>query len=1037
MENRKNIPQVSIVEASAGSGKTYALARRYIELLFGSADEKEALKNILAITFSNKASLEMKERILSLLKKIALEQYGNEEQKRELLELLGMPAERASKTAFQAIEEIIKNYNFFQVQTIDSFINAILSGCAFRLGLSANFQIKTRPEDHLVYGLDSLLEKAQSDAELRKLFLEFLHQYLRLENKTGWMPKKDILKVIERLYRNVNVFGTGFFLPSGSFSDVSALKRSILKNLKKLEKEMPEGTHANFSKKLQEFLAENTETFSLADLSDFFAREEFPAGSKADIRPSLGRLWQELRKQIRECSELEAVLVFKAYVGIFLKVFEDFRQIAQQEDVMYLDELNSQAHVLFDEKKITVPELYYRIAMRLKHYLIDEFQDTSLLQWGNLSGMVKEALSVGGSIFYVGDKKQAIYRFRGGEVSLFDSLKREFSDFNPKVEYLRNNYRSRPRIVEFTNKIFGEENLKNFFLRLREGKTKVSLSAEDERFILDVFSQAPQLCRSIDGGQGWVRLSVIESESADEKEERVKERLYGVMEGLKQRNMPLSDCAILVRENDEVELVSEWLLEKGLPVESDKTLDMRNNGLIKELVSFLAFLQSPADNLSFVSFIMGRMFLSASGLDEKKAHDFVFSQRQDRRARTRHYYYSEFRRQFPEAWEGFIEEFFRNVGYMPLYELVVSIFRKYRCLERFPDHEGFFLRFLELIKEQEQDNGHLSSFLEFFGQEGAEPFYVHGSRAEAVRVLTIHKAKGLGFRVVVLPFLEMSVRVAGTLTSVSGGKMSLVRLSEKARKFSPFLESLYCEEYRRCFIDELDNMYVALTRAREEMHIFLPKNNRRGRNMAALLIGGESFETGEPSAVSVREQEKGAEEIGPASYQDWIQYLKEEFVDSRLIMKRRALLKGEVCHKILSHITDLGAQKPGKALEAALAKAEAAYPSFEDLEACRKQVSKLINSPSCRKFFYPEKKQLFNERECFDRSGRPRRLDRVMVDERECWIIDYKSSDEEKEAGRLQVKEYMGIVSDIYPDRKIKGFLVYIDTCEYEEVRGV
>ena len=1030
---KQRLPQVRIVEASAGSGKTYALAKRYVELLFSGQADRGALplKNILAITFSNKASLEMKERILLLLKKIALDRFRDDAEQQDLLSGLPVKGPQARQRALLLLDEITKNYNFFQVQTIDSFINAILSGCAFRIGLSAHFKIKTKPEDHLVYGLDSLLSRAQAEKPVFDLFLDFLHQYLYLENRTGWFPKKDILKLVVNLYHDANRYGGEFFEAAGSLADVAAKKRVVLENMRRLRSKLPEGTHALFVSKFEDFLRRHSSGFALSELSDYFARSEPPLKKGVKPPPGLQGLWENVRREIRECAELEAVLVFRPYIGIYRQVFEDFSRLSAKEDVMYLDELNRQAQGLFDQKKITVPELYYRLAMRLKDYLIDEFQDTSLLQWKNLRGMVEEALSVGGSLFYVGDKKQAIYRFRGGDVSLFDSVRQDLADFHPEVEFLKYNYRSAAEIVRFTNRVFGAQNLKNFLGLMRENYgDKFPLSVEDEGALLKVFEEASQIASSPDGG--YVRLKVVDAPSPEEKAAAVKEAFSGLLEELKHRRS-FDEMAVLVRENDEVELVSEWLMEQGIPVESEKTLDIRNNSLIKELVSFLAFLQSPVDNLSFVSFILGRLFARASGLKEEGLHDFVFNLRRGKDEKETVYYYREFRREFPAGWE-LIEEFFRNVGYVPLYELVVSIYRKFACLEAFPGQQAFFMKFLELIKEQEEDYGHLSSFLEFFRCEEGEPFYVRASRAEAVKVLTIHKAKGLGFPVVILPFVSMGARVPPVLTSARDGSMSLVRLSEKSRKFSPFLSELYAQEYSRCFVDELDAWYVALTRAREEMYLFL-SNGKRGSNPAGLLLGSEPFEAGEALTLSqTQEAREPAEEIPAVSFQDWIQFLKDEFIDGRLLLKRHRLLEGEVCHKMLSSIGDLTGTSPEAALEAALPGIRRAYPFFEDVEGCREKVLGLLKSPSCRGFFYLEGRQFYAEQECFDSRGRGRRVDRILVDDKECWVVDYKLSEEEKAAGRSQVGEYMAVMADIYPGRRVRGFLVFLESASFEEV---
>ena len=244
-------PQVCIVEASAGSGKTYALAKRYVQLLINPtlAPKDIPLRNILAITFSNKATMEMKARILDFLKKIALDKFSDISEKEELLSYLEVDFAVAQDKAVAIIEEIILNYNFFQVQTIDSFVNSILAGCAFKLGLSANFRIKTNARDYLSYGLDKLIDEAAADKGVRALFHDFLTQYLFLENRTGWFPKDDILDMIGSLFFKINRRG-GYFLP-GSMDAEGMLrgKKKLLLKMRELRKNWPVGAHKTFENK--------------------------------------------------------------------------------------------------------------------------------------------------------------------------------------------------------------------------------------------------------------------------------------------------------------------------------------------------------------------------------------------------------------------------------------------------------------------------------------------------------------------------------------------------------------------------------------------------------------------------------------------------------------------------------------------------------------------------------------------------------------------------------------------------------------------
>ena len=224
-------PSVDVVEASAGSGKTYALAKRYVQLITypRTKSEEMPLKTILAVTFTNKATIEMKQRILEFLKKVALDVFSSQHEKEDISSSIAIDFERARKMAYRVMEDIISHYNFFQVQTIDSFINMLLTGCAFHLGFASNFRIKEEYRAYLEYSLDSLIDKVGSDKNILRAFENFLEYYLFVENKEGWFSKHDILALIESLYNYSNTYGGMFGKPDIEAKDLLKKKKEIIK----------------------------------------------------------------------------------------------------------------------------------------------------------------------------------------------------------------------------------------------------------------------------------------------------------------------------------------------------------------------------------------------------------------------------------------------------------------------------------------------------------------------------------------------------------------------------------------------------------------------------------------------------------------------------------------------------------------------------------------------------------------------------------------------------------------------------------------
>ena len=254
--NQLKFPEVVVVEASAGSGKTYALAKRYLQLLInpGISQEYIPLRSILAITFTNKAAVEMKERILEFLKRIAFDAFENKEQEADILGVLGVDKKVAQKKAHLIMDELIRHYSFFQTQTIDSFINALLLGCALRIDRSASFSIKRDYRNYLAYSLDAVIEEAAANKEVFGFLEEFLEHYLFVENRRGWFPKDDILGLMESLFRLSNKHGGEFQEYAGKGQDVIKKKIALFEKIKELSEDFPQGFNKSAQSSIMRFL---------------------------------------------------------------------------------------------------------------------------------------------------------------------------------------------------------------------------------------------------------------------------------------------------------------------------------------------------------------------------------------------------------------------------------------------------------------------------------------------------------------------------------------------------------------------------------------------------------------------------------------------------------------------------------------------------------------------------------------------------------------------------------------------------------------
>ncbi len=1035
-------PSVTVVEASAGSGKTYALAQQYLTLLLSPdfASQKIILRSILAITFTNKAMIEMKERILELLKKLALGQFSSVQEERNLLEKIGLKKEQAQQSASQIIEMIIAHYNFFQIQTIDSFVNALLSGCAFSIGRSASFRIRKDYAKELSYCLDLVIEEALVNKEIYNFFEEFLEHYLFVENRMSWFPKKDIIRLMHSFFTLGNRSGRFFKLSSGESATVIKLKKRIFSQIRDFLGSIPEGFNIREKNSIKTFVEESKDIFDISDLPGVFKKESMPFHKDKSPDSSLLRKWISLRAELVRLMELDSTVFYNPYIKLFALLSGFLETFSQREDVLFLEELNRTAQKLFDPGGISLAEIYYRLALRFRHYLIDEFQDTSILQWENFRVMVEEALATGGSLFYVGDKKQAIYRFRGGEVGLFDAVARQFSCFSVTRMSLTKNYRSQKTIVEFNNCIFAPENLERFLQEAQIQEELACLSGAQKE-ILDIFSDASQIPQE-ENSQGYVSVQHITESTHTERDQLIRSKITHLLSELSSR-FHSRDIAFLCRDNNEVELVSSWLLEAGFSVESEKTLNITENFLVKEVVLFLKFLHSPVDDLSFAGFIRSSFFCQAAGVSENEIADFIFRSHACAMFPAQALYRL-FRKNYSVIWENYIEEFFKKVGFISVYELVVSICWRFSITSIFPNEQAFLMGFLEIIQEKEDEYVDLGGFLDYLESLPVESKYLNGLVSDSIKVLTIHKSKGLEFPVVVIPFLRMEINPESTSHDAAAfidehvlAEFGLMRITKVHRAYSPLLQKIYAEAYKKACVDELNALYVALTRAQRELYIFIPPKSGRSNNKAIFLMPKEKLEYGTKVVYPDRKKSQAQTLclVEPVVQYDWIHIVQGEFDSSDFFLRRNQIQQGILQHMLLAQLGDCAKGNLKFTIAAAVESVVQRYPWVDKAES-NVFLERILHEENLHQFFYLSSGVVFCEKEVTDARGDLKRIDRLILLEQEVWIIDYKSSFQEEAARRKQIREYRTIIQAMYSGFLVRCFFVYLDSLTAEEFHG-
>jgi ATP-dependent helicase/nuclease subunit A len=1013
-------PQVTVLKASAGSGKTYSLTERFVQFLLSRRIPQNHLTNILAITFSNNAAKEMKERILSWLKDIY---FGDSDKIEALSEIVSLKEEQLPAKAGATIDEILKNYTEFQVKTIDSFMTSIYKASAIDLGYNPDFEIVMAPESMMAYAFNRFLRGVREETPEAK-FLERLLEII-LESRGGesaylWDPSKDFLEETVELYHKLSGIVREAKIIDAE-KEVESIKKEIRDTAEDLNRlieksDLTKSKGSSFFKSL-EFVRNN----NFPDLIDKgLINPPVTKPKKAGETSSyekISKQWNVLGDQIKKYIELYGKTYYTPYLrtyGAFKDILED---VKRREGTIFINDINKKLSDYLNHE--IVPDVYFRIGETIYHYLIDEFQDTSPIQWNNLFPLIENSLSQGGSLFTVGDTKQAIYGFRNADYGIMKGLesKNPFSSALHNVKELEINYRSLEGVVNFSKAFFQKVVANNDKYREPAGRSG----------LIDY----EQKVKEDQKGTGYVE--VIRCEKNDD-EIAEKQKIQELIRELEKRGYSYPDIAILAYRNEDVVNITTWLNEVDVPFISYSSLDIRMRKLTAEIVALITFLDSPPDDLSFAGFILGDIFRKALETDEKafgleELHEFFFRNRKNAPL------YKAFQQEFPELWEVYFEELFKSTGYLPLYDLVSEIYRIYRVFDHFQEEEATLMKILEVIKNFEgEGRNNPGDFLRYaFDEEGGESDWTIDvpSGINAVKVMTIHKAKGLGFPVVILLMYEETTRGFKYILDEEIDEVHLLKINKKISEASTFLEEKYGEERLKDLVNKLNTLYVGFTRAEDELYIIgvQAKRNQFPIDLLQTLdsqTGSKNAPRPGPSGAT-QEDLKLYHHSGPLT-------LPFTAIGELNLEERQ---RGEFIHRVLYFVDELGESIESE-LEGIIRRVNNELNTDYPVLDMKKRLLEFLNLEQIRPFFEATPGRVIKKEQDFsDPAGNLFRMDRVLIDGDRISVIDYKTGTG-KEAEKeyvLQIKNYIRILKEIYSGKNVEGVIGYVDLREITLLR--
>lgn len=980
----EQFPQYVILKASAGSGKTHALTERFVSFLISDKIPKNNIRNILAITFSNNAAYEMKSRILEFLKSLYLNNETCE----------------VSDIAGRIIDEILSNYSYFQVRTIDSFMTNIFKASAYDFELNPDFEILMNNESLMKYAYDLFLKDVGVEPGITGLFEEMIDILQESLNSFVWDPANEIYRKIKRIYDAVAKTDIETILYEGNLiSEKEAIESELCKIMQKIfERVSSSGLERNNlnrvfdkfpgiikQKRFIELIDRGTKTCPVKKNKKF-----------QKIYEEIESLWKDFQELVSSYTELYCHSYYIPYIKIFDSFYQRLQQIKRREGRIFIEDINKMLSGYINADY--VPEIYFRVGAKIYHFFIDEFQDTSPLQWLNLKPLIENSLSERGSLFIVGDTKQAIYSFRGADYRIMKELEKTdiFPSAKKAVEKLNVNYRSRVKIIQFTD---------DFFKRTIALDDKYRVAAE-----LTGLDECEQIPFDDFKEEGYVEVKFINDDEA------LKNSLKESIDDLRDRGYSLKDIAILASKNEQVTLLSFLLSELGVNFLSYSSVDVRKRKITSEIIHLLKFLDSPLDDFSFSVFIMGDIYRRVLNSSQKKIdiNEFILTNRYGSPL------YKAFEREFPQLWKEHFEKLFKLTGYLPVYDLISSAMNTFEVFEIMPEEEATFIKILELIRYFEQRGlSSIKDFVDFFSETAEDETVWNISLpidTDAVRVMTIHKAKGLQFPVTVV-FLEKQRNPSDGMIIHPSGR--ILKINEMIAEKSEELRKIKDAEVISDTVALLNRLYVAYTRAEKELYIFCKVNEKNEKVFPFnVLYRYLNKPYGEKTKSEIKQIQGSVRQILHYKGQ------RDISVTSELIHLREKS-RGELIHKILSFI-DFVDEDLDKKINLIIENSG----NKLDFKEIKKKVIETIKNPELAEYFIKKpEREVFNEFELCDESGLIHRIDRLVIDKDCITVIEYKTG-VVSEQYISQIKLYMDLVSKIFSGRQIRGILYYIDSEE-------
>lgn len=1025
--------KVSIYKASAGSGKTFRLTIEYLKIVLSKPFH---YKKVLAITFTNKATAEMKSRILEQLHELS--QGKAIDYATILSEELQLSATEIKERARQAEQYILHDYNRFSVMTIDAFFQTILKAFAKELGVAYNYNVELDIERIKRLAIERMFAELDENTDLRSWLRSYVQDKIR--DGRSWDIAKDILTLSQQMFQE------SFF-----FTQKSELAKWSNKEFVKRFSQRLRAYMEDYEKGLKRIGEEAYKLIEGADLKidDFTQKQRGVAGffhklatgqivveitssyhhkpidnpgawcsktTKPEIKQRIAALYPELNALLKKLHDWVNVggsryqscdLVRKnLYVmGIFSDMARHIYEILHEEEKILLSESNKLLYEMIANNE--VPFIYEKTGNQYLYFLWDEFQDTSQMQWHNLKPLLANAIAEGNPCLIVGDVKQAIYRWRNSDWEILGTqVATSFTE--TETITMQHNWRSRKAIVAFNNALYS----------LLPKALEEHLEAGDS-VITALYKDADQIAMRNKTEEGYVHFSYLQNSEVFTDRELILNELPKWVEQIQQSGVSAEDIVFLVRKNEEAVAIADYFTK----------LKERKDGINYNVVSEYALL---LENSLVVKILITALYFYQT----KEAYYEVFLEKLMP-------YLSEGNEKF-KTWKQYAETKRCCTSLDQLVQRAIRVFK----LAELGAEELYLMAFEEFVNTTiQKQNANLNDFLLIWEADKRKLSITPDEQIPAMRIMTVHKAKGLEFHTVILPFVDKNLEGFQSGENL-WQKADFSPLNEVSSLLIPFEKKLqkstfaqaYNEEMCRKYIDELNVLYVATTRAVCNL-IMIGVEKSRGTFLSGMLYkiieqaqDGSFFaehwqhELREWSYGSLVSSEQiNKKKIAVYAQQSWYyeDYLKKfplkvSSVDDAKRVRVDALTpieEGNIWHLLLQNIKYIS--------DIPVAVNRAYYDGLITQNAQQSYATHLkeLLSRSTICDYYTDAYEIWNERPLWI-DGETYIPDRVVRKNDELVIIEYKFGESHTQEHKKQVQKYI----DFFKKKeylKVRCYLIY------------